>query len=149
MAAVVGVAGAGVSMEAIAGLANAVGPLVVMAGSVIGFLAVFTSFILLSSSFQALLHFDFKMPKAGAHLIVSGLPALLYVLGAHDFVMIVAAVGAVAVGTDAALIIATQRTLQRIRKYRLTIWSYVWSIGIYTMVIAGIAYEVYLLFIKS
>ncbi len=141
--AVVGAAGADVSEEAIAGLGRIAGSGMVMIGSGIGFLAVFTSFILLSSSFQAFLHLDFKMSKSWAHPIVSFLPAFLYILGAQNFIAIVAAVGAVAIGADAAFILAAERALKKSRRGHLSRWSYVWSGGVYCMIAAGITYQVY------
>ncbi len=101
--AIVGVSGSMVSREAVAGLASFAGERVVVFGSIIGFLAVFTSLVTLGSSFQELLRLDRGFSRVGSWAAGSALPLALYLAGATDFLTIVAAVGAFAVGIDTVL----------------------------------------------
>jgi tyrosine-specific transport protein len=104
--AVVGVAGGAVSEEAIRGLELFAGEGVVLAGSVIGFLAVFTSLVALASSFQALMVLDVGLPHPVAWLTSLALPFILYLAGLESFIWIIGTIGAVALGIDALLVMA-------------------------------------------
>lgn len=141
--AVVGVLGSQVSPEAIQSLAGVGIPNLVLAGSLIGFLAVFTSLLVLSSSFQALLELDLKLPKRLAWLLGSLLPLAFYFLGFKNFIAIIGAVGAIAVGVDSALIVASYLRLKKKEGYDLGWFSYLWSWGIYTMIVVGAVYYIY------
>lgn len=138
--AVVGVLGGQVSPEAVQGWAVLGIPNLVLVGSLIGFLAVLTSLLVLSSSFQALLELDFKLSKRLAWLLGSFLPLALYLLGFKNFIAIIGAVGAIAVGVDSALIIASYLRLKKKEDRRLGWFSYFWSWSIYIMIAAGAVY---------
>lgn len=104
--AVVGAAGERVSEDALSGLRPFLGEAAVRTGSIIGFLAVFTSYIVLSGSFRQLLRLDAGNKKRRAWLVASLAPFLLYVLGFQSFIVVIAAVGTVAVGADILLTLA-------------------------------------------
>lgn len=151
--AVLGVAGPGVSREAIAGLAPLVGPWVSQWGSAVGFLAVFTSFIALSGSFEALLILDLGVGRMAAWLIAAGLPFLAYLAGATDFIRIIGLVGAISVGIDGALVIAMRLCVGRARRASrgkagggvskpVSLAAVIWFALVFLMLIAGIGYEV-------
>lgn len=140
--AVVGVAGAGVSSEAISSLLPFVGDRVVLLGSVIGFLAVFTSFIVLNSNFQAMLTLDFGFRPSRAWAAVSLIPPLLYFFGFQNFIVVIGAVGALGVGVDMALLIAVYHKIQKIAGI-VSARSYLWKFLLYTMIAAGAVYALY------
>jgi len=141
---VVGVSGNQVSPEAIQGLAKALGDQrVLFIGSLIGFLAVFTSLLILSSSFQALLELDLKMPKKIAWFFGSLAPLLLYFLGLKDFTLLMVAVGSIAVGIDSALIIASYTSFRKKEGRIWGIFSHFWSWGIYFIIVAGVIHQIY------
>lgn len=138
---VVGVAGANVSPEAISGLLPFAGENIVFLGSVIGLLAVFTSFIVLNSNFQSMLTLDFGFRSSRAWMTVSAIPPILYFLGFQNFIVIIGAVGAIAVGIDSALILASYHQL-RVQEGISFFWfSYLWKAAIYMMIMAGIIFE--------
>lgn len=139
---VVGVLGSQVSPEAVQSLAILGIPNLVLAGSLIGFLAVFTSLLVLSSSFQALLELDLKLPKSLAWFLGSFLPLIFYFLGLKNFIWIIGAVGSIAVGIDSALILASYQRLKKKENYNLGWFSYLWSWGIYIMIAAGVGYYI-------
>jgi len=141
--AIVGALGGAVSDEAISGLQPIAGNTIVLFGSLVGFLAVFTSFIVLSTSFQALLKLDFKLPKAPAWLVASGIPFLLYMFGFQNFLIVIGAVGAVAVGIDSALIIAMQYRVHRNEGGTFLWRSYIGRASIFVIIIAGVIFETY------
>lgn len=139
--AVVGASGAFVSKEAISGLLPIAGSGAVLAGSIMGFLSVFTSFIVLLMSFQALLRLDYGLPKSGAWLVSFGAPFLLYLLGFQNFILVIGAVGAIAVGIDSALIIAAHYQMRRNEGAKFFPLAYLWRLALYGMMGAGVAYE--------
>ena len=143
---VVGVSGGLVSPEAITGLQVIAGDFVVRIGSIIGFLAVITSFVVLSSSFQALFSLDFGIPRVVSWGAVSLIPLVLYVFGFTDFISVIGAVGAVAIGIDSALVVASYHMLKRREGHRFSWFSYVWKFLIFFMIAAGVIYELYTFF---
>ncbi len=144
--AVVGASGGVVSSDAIRGLAPIVGEWAVLVGSIIGFLAVITSYIGLHGSFQALLRLDLRIPRAAAWGAASGIPLAFYLVGFRDFITIIGAVGAVAVGVDAALLIPTHNRLRQSSGAALSPSAYVFEGSVYALVSAGVAVYLYQLF---
>ena len=139
--AVVGTFGIGVSEETISSLGALDGGYLMFFGSLIGFLAVFTSFIVLGKSFQILLNLDFKFPRVLAWIIAVFLPFLLYLAGLQNFIAIIGAVGAIAVGIDSALTIAIYHKIKQNKGSVFSTFSYVWKFGIGAMVVVGVIYE--------
>lgn len=139
--AVVGVTGVSTTEDALGGLASGRG--LTIFGSAVGFLAVFTSFIVLNSNFQSLLTLDLKFSPSVSWLVVSLVPVALYFLGLKSFVAVMGAVGALAIGIDSALIIASHHII-KIREGAPPSWfSYLWKFALYVMIAAGVIYELY------
>lgn len=141
--AVVGVSGAFVSEKAIEGLLPVAGQNVVWMGSIMGFLSVFTSFIVLLMSFQALLRLDCGLPRLVAWLVSFGIPFFFYLLGFQNFILVIGAVGAIAVGIDSAFIVAVHQRLRAAEGVKFSPASYLWRFGIYATIGAGVLYELY------
>ena len=144
--AVIGVSGQAISEEALRGLRPFVGRGTMMLGSLVGFLAVFTSMVATSKYFQEMLKFDFKMPGRAAWVAVSVLPVLLYALGFQSFILIIGAIGAVGVGIDSGLIIAANHKLRRRLNRPTSYKSFWWKGGILLMIFVGVIYELYKFF---
>ncbi len=140
---IAGVLGNQVSEEAIRGLLPVMGKNVVIFGNIIGFLAVFTSFVVLLSSFRALLHLDLGMPKFISWAAASFSPPALYFLGFHSFIAVIGVVGAIAVGIDSLLIIASYHALRARAGVSFVWFSYFWKALIYALIIAGVVFEIY------
>jgi len=141
--AVVGVAGTGVSEDAIQGLLPFAGSRVVLLGNLIGFLAVFTSYIVLGASFQALLRIDFRLPRLSAWFAASAAPLLLYLLGFNSFLPIIGAVGAGAVGVDGTLLVIAYHRMQQERGVRRALPGLVGEIVLAVTILAGVGYTLY------
>lgn len=144
--AVTGVAGVGVSTEAITGLTPFVGKEMVFFGSIIGFLAVFTSLVALSSSFQSLLMLDVGFSRIGAVVVGTGLPFLFYLLGFQDFIAIIGVIGTIAVGIDAALILWLFNKIRRKEGKVLSPHAYLLEALLYGMILTGVTYELFRIF---
>lgn len=139
--AVVGAAGGAVSEEALRSLIPIVGEKIVIIGSIAGFLAVFTSFIALNLSFQALLRLDFGLGKILSWFIASSAPLFLYLLGFHAFISIIAILGAIGIGVDSTLILLSYRRLEKLRGVPPSFFSYAWKCALFVLIVSGIFYE--------
>ncbi len=138
----VGVVGSNVGSEAISSLGVVIGRNTMLLGSLIGFLAILTSYISLGKSFQELMRLDMKIPNILAWVLVSGVPLFLYLVGFQNFSAIIRFMGVIIVGIDVALIIICYYSVKR--KYTHTIPWYVYVGGtiIFTVVVVGIIYEI-------
>ena len=143
---VAGVAGIGVSTEAIKGLTPFVGQEMVFFGSIIGFLAIFTSLVALSSSFQSLLVLDVGFSRIGAGVVGTGLPFFFYLLGFQDFITIIGVIGTIAVGIDVAFILALFNTVRRKEGKVLSHSIYIGEALLYGMILTGVVYELFHIF---
>lgn len=141
--AITGTSGGSVSPDAIAGLAPVMGRTIVMLGNAIGFLAVVTSYILLNSSFQAFLRFDAGVVPGLAWAGGSFLPLFLFLLGFQNYIFVISVVGVTTVAIDAAFVLAMYHRLRHLKERRLTIVDIVIFGIVYSIIIAGIGYEVF------
>lgn len=139
--AVTGVTGSATSIEAIGGLAAAYGRPVVLWGSIAGFLAVFTSYVALSGNVQALLRFDWGVPRRAAWIAASAAPLFLYLAGFQNFIAIISTVGVVAFGTDAILFFMMGRAVRRqkgISSFRMSLAAG----AVCLVILAGVLWEI-------
>lgn len=146
--AVTGATGSATSEEAIRGLGSILGGNFVFLGSIIGFLAVFTSLIAMSTSFQELLSFDLGLPNFLSWFLSAAVPLVLYFSGFHSFIIIIAAVGALAVGIDSALVVASEHRLRERGGVTLSWRAHTWRLGIYGMVALGAIYQLFKVFMR-
>lgn len=140
---IVGSFGDGVREEAISSLGAILGSRIVIFGSAIGFLAAFTSYIVLTVSFRELLRLDFGMRRWNAWVFSLAIPAALFMLGFQNFIAVIGAVGALAVGVDSVLILAAHHSMRRREGAKFGWFSCLWKCIIYLMIMAGVAYELY------
>lgn len=142
---VVGVLGDAVSPDAISGLMPVVGHSITLLGNLVGLFAILTSFVVLSASFQALLRLDYKLSAGISWIVVSFLPFVLYLLGIQNFIVVIGAIGAIAIGIDSALVVAAHAILRQRTKTSLHFFSYVWRVLLVGTLIAGVFREIYIL----
>lgn len=102
-AVVVGVTGQLTSEEAIAGLVPYFGGWVIILGAIFGFLAVFTSFIVLGVAVRKIYQHDYKIKSLISFLLACFVPLFGYLLGFKNFILIIGFVGAIASGLDGIL----------------------------------------------
>lgn len=141
--AVVGSVGSGVSEEAIDSLKNIMSENLILVLSLIGFLAVYDSYIILNSNAQALLKLDFRFPQKVAWLSATLLPFALYWLGLQNFILIIGASGAIAGGIEVGLIIAIHNRIRRNQGQTPGWFSYFWRTAVIFMVTIGVGYELW------
>ncbi len=135
--AILGVSGQGATEDALSGVSGVLGAGVIWAGSLMGFLAVFTSFLSLGADLREMLRFDFDMPKITAWLSVAAPPVALFLLGLQDFTKILGLVGSLGVGVMGTLIVLM------VRKKR---GKNFWQIVVMAAILLAVIYQVWMLF---
>lgn len=103
--AVVSLSGQATSPDAISGLRDALGPGVVIAGSLLGFLTSLSIFINIATAFNESLKEDFKFRQWWSVLVVTLAPLVLYFAGIRNFIDIIGLVGGVGISIDTILLI--------------------------------------------
>lgn len=116
--AVIGVSGPATTSEAIEGLASVLGTWALVAGALMGLLAVVTSFFLIAVSTQDLLELDYGFSRLLAWFLTLLVPASLVLWGARNFIEVIGFTGAVFGGSSALCIGALYLHLHR-RRVRL------------------------------
>jgi len=94
-----------VSQEALAGLAQSVGPNIIKLGFIFGVITCFTSFITLALTLKKVFWYDFGFPKNLSWFLTCFLPLILFLLGLRQFIKIIGFTGAIALGIEGMIII--------------------------------------------
>jgi len=92
---VVGVSGRLTSQEAISGLGHYVGDWVLITGSIVGLISVFTSFLILGISLMDTMVYDYKWRYMKSWLLVVSVPLAIYLAGARSFISVIGYTGGV------------------------------------------------------
>lgn len=138
---VVSISGPLTSREALQGLLGVVPEEVILLGSLIGLLAVFTSYILLGKTFQAMLTLDFGVPKIFSWILASGIPFLLYLFGFTDFIIAISIIGAIAIGCDALLILLMHYRMKKMAGEVMSLTYFGVRALLFLIVAGGIFYH--------
>ena len=96
--AVLGATGAGTTPDALSGLYGVLGKSAVVVGSLIGFLAVFTSYIVFGADLRMTFEYDYGFHKFSSWLVAFLPPVFLFWSGFTDLVKILSIVGSVGLG---------------------------------------------------
>jgi tyrosine-specific transport protein len=112
---VVGLSGHGTSPEALAGLYGILGTPVIILASILGILTVSSSYVMLGTALYESFHTDYHLRPSVAWLLGLGPPVLLFMSGLRNFIDVIGLVGAVAVGTQAILLLAAYVRSRRMR----------------------------------
>ena len=140
---IVGVSGKMTTDDALAGLTGVLGSPALIAGSILGFLAIFTSFIALGADLKNIFHYDFHFPKWLAWLSVAVPPIALFLFGAKNFIGILGITGSIGLGLIGIFIILMARKIRQKRgeNGRFLMLSSVVGILIMAGVIAAVISE--------
>lgn len=142
--AIVGVFGRAVAPDTISGLGRFGGGIVVL-GGIIGFLAVFTSYLALNSSFQELLRLDWGLSRSLSWVMGGFIPLALYLLGFQNFILVISVVGAISIGIDSLLLVLSYHRLKKQEAGAASIRpvAYLWKAAFMLLIGAGIAQTLY------
>ncbi|MCF7835643.1 MAG: amino acid permease [Candidatus Marinimicrobia bacterium] len=126
---IVGVSGINTSPDALAGVLGVLGDRVILIGSMMGLLAIFTSFLSVAVDLRGVFHFDFGLPKTLSWFFVVCPPVALFLLGVQDLTRILSLVGSVGLGVSGTLIIMMTR-----KRYHKSKVAFLIMIGVLTAV---------------
>ncbi len=103
--AVVGVNGLNTTEVATIGLGQAVGPHMIILGSLFAIIAMGTSFLTIGLALRRVYEWDFKLHKLIAWGLALGVPLGLYLIGARDFIKTLGLAGALGGGLEGILFV--------------------------------------------
>ncbi len=142
---VVGVSGSHTTPEAIQGLVPYLGKWVIVLGAVFGFLAVYTSFLVLGVAIKKVYHQDWRLRGTWAFLLACLVPLAAYLAGLKNFILIIGFIGAVFSGLDGILTILiyfkARRLGERRPEYQMP-WAKILGILLITLFAFGIIYQI-------
>lgn len=91
------------------GLGRAIGPFMMVAGNLFAVLAIATSFVTIGQALRRTFQWDFGVKPALALLLAVGIPALIYIVGAREFVKVIAVIGGVCGTIEIFLLVLAYR----------------------------------------
>ena len=102
---VLGVSGGSTSKDALTGLVPFLGDKVVILGALLGLIAIASSFLVLGNYLKNSLWHDYKIPYLPAAAIAIFTPAVLFLLGLREFIVVIGVVGAVIGAIEGTVIV--------------------------------------------
>ncbi|MBI2628105.1 MAG: hypothetical protein HYW71_01550 [Candidatus Niyogibacteria bacterium] len=144
---VLGITGAQTSEDALAGLKSFLGQKGVMVGSLIGFLAVFTSYLALIADSKEIFRIDYNFSAGSAWLFSFVPPLFLFLFGATGLAAVLSFIGAVGLGIFGIFIL---KISERIESQEATVshWRgfFKWLAG--AGILLGALYEIWSILLK-
>lgn len=111
--AIVGVTGEKTTDDALSGLTHIIGGKIIFIGAVMGFLAVFTSYLALAADMKNIFYLDYAIPHFISWLLTNIPAVTLYLLGFAQFLKILSFTGSVVFGLTGIFIFLMARNLHR------------------------------------
>lgn len=137
----VAVTGSTTTEVATIGLGQAIGPLMLVLGSLFAVFAMSTSFVLVGLALVEVYDWDYKMKRLPASLVTCAVPLLFFLLGARHFINILGLVGSLFIAFEMILIVLTFLKARRIKQttdVRYVRFPAAWAVILITFfVIAG------------
>ena len=138
--AVVAVSGVFTSSESLFGLGENLGPGIILFGSIFGFLAIITSFLVIGVNLKEQFIYDFGMGKFIAWALACIPPFLIYLFGTTDAIKIMGLTGSVLSGFIGIIIIALYLKVLREKKIKSRLKFF--APFLILLFIFGIVYEI-------
>ena len=147
--AILGLTGDSTTENALDGLTAIFGRSTVIVGSVFGFLAVFSSFLVLGLNLRRVFWLDYKLNRFLAWVLACFAPLAIYLLGVNNFIFVIGLVGALAGGLEGIIIILiwqkAKKAGERRPEYSLKIGRII-LYGLILLFVLGIIYQLVYLF---
>jgi tyrosine-specific transport protein len=122
-AAVIGITGLDTTEIATIGLGNMLGKNVMIVGSILAIVTMFTSFLTLALAMKETYMFDFKIKKSLSFILTVSIPLIMFLVGIKSFIKVIGITGAIAGSLDGVLIVlmfwAAKKKGGRIPEYNL------------------------------
>lgn len=144
---VLGVSGDMTTVDALTGLAKAIGDGIVAISMVFGLLVVATSFFVVGESIKEELIYDLKVKEKLAFALSMFIPYILYLLGFNNLIQVISFAGSLAGGISAIMLLLMFRKMEKMNK-PLALFKHKPSsllLGVLTSIfIFGIIYEIWI-----
>lgn len=134
-----------VSKDAISSLEGVLGHRAVLLGAIVGFLAVFTSFLVLAYDLRQIYRLDFGISKTWAWALSVALPITLFLFGLTDFVKIISIVGGIFIALDGFFVIFILRKMRKlggVQRERFLPFGALQKTALFLIFAGSIIYEV-------
>lgn len=141
---VVGVTGENTTDDALTGLVSVLGSSAIFIGAIIGFLAVFTSYLSMAADMRNIFRMDYNFSGLPAWIFTVVPSLIIFILGATRLLEIVGFVGAVGLGVSAIFIFMMARKIHK--KFPEHVHSWLSTKGVFAwlvlfLTLAGAAIE--------
>lgn len=113
---VLGVGGNSTTEDALTGVSAVLGGRALLLGSIIGFLAVFTSYVALAADLKGIFEYDYKFSPVSSWIVAAAPPVILFLAGAGGLILILGLIGTFGIGVLGIFIILMRRGMVRILK---------------------------------
>lgn len=144
---VVGITGVSTTEAALDGLQFFLSPWVMKLGILFGFLAVITSYMVLALYLKELFAYDYRVKEFPAWLVGVGVPFLLFLAGARDFIMVIDLTGGIFTAFVGVMIpLSAIVVLRRHRQLRRLSWQILLAGAIAAVFTAIVLYKIFGLF---
>jgi amino acid permease len=110
---VFGITGKYASDEALSGLSFDLPRQILRFLFLLGFLAVFTSFLSIGLAFKKMLWYDYKLTPSLAWFLSMFVPLSLFLAGAKNYLAVIGLVGAISIGIEGVVIFVTYKKARR------------------------------------
>ncbi|QQG42607.1 MAG: hypothetical protein HYW15_00040 [Candidatus Giovannonibacteria bacterium] len=134
-----------VSEDAISSLEGVLGRSAVLLGAIVGFLAVFTSFLVLAYDLKQIYRLDVGISKINAWILSVVVPAAFFLFGLTDFVKIISIVGGIFIALDSFFIIFILHKMRKlgIAEERFLPFGALQKTALFLIFAASILYEIF------
>ncbi len=141
---VFGVSGRDTTEYAMLGLMPYFGDWVILLGAIFGFLAVFTSLLVIGANLKRIFCQDYHFKKGFSWFLICFVPLAGYLIGINDFILVISLIGALAGGLEGIMTILIYRRAKkagdRQPEYSLRIIKPIFY-GLIGLFILGIIYQ--------
>lgn len=112
IASIWGVSGQGTTEDALSGIVQSLGTPILIVGSLIGLLAVLTSFLAVAEDMQYVFKYDYRMPPAFAWFFTVTPPLVLYASGVQNFTRVLGFIGTIGMGIFAFFVVLMSKSMR-------------------------------------
>ena len=133
-----------VSEDSISSLEGILGRSAVILGAAVGFIAVFTSFLVLAYDLRQIYRLDLRMPLFYSGILSVAVPIGLFLLGLTDFLKMVSIVGGAFIALDGFFVIFILRKIRKTEPSNIKFLSFGWlhQLLLFLTFLGSILYEI-------
>ena len=136
-----GISGGSTTSDSLAGLVPHFSPSIMLFAYLFGFLATFTSYIVLSFHIKKTFQYDYKVKPVLSWFLACFVPFIVFVLGVTNFIEVMNFVGSLGLGLFGILLFMMFLKIKE-RTYKFFPFSHYWAYLLIVIFVAGILLEI-------